>query len=40
MKTYQDFQKAVDKGQVIDFLRQAISEHQSSPDYKIALAAD
>ena len=40
MKTFQDYQEAVTKGAVIDFVRAAISEHMSSEDYKIALDAD
>lgn len=40
MKTYQDFQKAVTQGKVIDFLQQAISEHRTSEAYKIAVDAD
>ena len=40
MKTFQDFQKAVTQGQIIDFLRQAINEHRTSEAYKIAVDAD
>lgn len=40
MKTFQDFQAAVAAGETIDFLCQAINEHRSSPDYRIALDAD
>lgn len=37
MKTYQDFLKATDR---IEFIKQAILDHQSSYDYKIAVEAD
>lgn len=40
MKTFQDFQAAVAAGEMIDFLCQAINEHRSSSDYRIALDAD
>lgn len=40
MKTYQDFQKAVEIGQMIPFIRQAINEHRSSEMFRIALDAD
>lgn len=40
MKTFQDFQKAVAQGRTIDFIVQAINEHRSSPEYRIALDAD
>lgn len=37
MKTYQDFEKA---DNIIDFIKQAINEYQTSDEYKIALIAD
>lgn len=40
MKTFQDFTTAVNEGRLIEFIQAAISEHRSSPDYKIALDAD
>ena len=40
MKTYQDFQAAVQAGETVDFLCQAINEHRSSEEYRIALDAD
>lgn len=40
MKTYQDFKAAVEKGQMLDFISQAISEHRSSDMFRIALDAD
>ena len=40
MKTFQDYQAAVAAGETIDFLCQAINEHRSSPEYRIALDAD
>lgn len=40
MKTYQDFLKAVEVGQLIPFIRQAINEHRSSEVYRVALDAD
>jgi len=40
MKTFQDYQAAVAAGETIDFLCQAIKEHRSSPEYRIALDAD
>ena len=40
MKTYQDFQRAVEIGQTIPFIRQAINEHRSSEMFRIALDAD
>ena len=38
--TFQDFQKAVDKGRLLPFLRDAIEQHRNSDDYKIAVIAD
>lgn len=40
MKTYQDFVKAKEKGETIDFIKQAIQEYKASRDYRIALDAD
>lgn len=40
MKTFQDYEKAVAEGRVIDFIVNVISEYRSSADYKIALDAD
>lgn len=40
MKTYQDFKAAVEKGQMLDFISQAISEHRSSDAFRTALDAD
>ena len=40
MKTYQDFVKAVEKGEMLDFISKAISEHRSSEMYRVALDAD
>ena len=40
MKTYQDYVDAKEKGQELDFIKAAISEYKSSPEYKTALAAD
>ena len=40
MKTFQDFQAAVEKGRLLTFLRDAIQEHRNSDAYKIAVDAD
>ena len=40
IKTYQDFVEAKEKGQLLEFIKSAISEYMSSPEYKIALDAD
>ena len=40
MKTYQDYQKAVSEGKLLEFIKEAITEYQASTDYKIALDAD
>lgn len=40
MRTFQDFEKEKQEGHLIDFLRDLISEHRSSPLVKIALDAD
>lgn len=38
--TFQDFQKAVERGQTIEFIQNAIAEHRNSAAYKIAVDAD
>lgn len=38
--TFQDFQKAVQRGQTIEFIQKAIAEHRNSAAYKIAVDAD
>lgn len=38
--TFQDFQKAVERGQMIEFIQKAIAEHRNSAAYKIAVDAD
>lgn len=40
MLTYQDMQTAVEKGKLLTFLRDAITQHRNSDDYKLAVAAD
>ena len=40
MKTYQDYVEYKEKGQELDFIKGAISEYRSSPEYKTALTAD
>ena len=40
IKTYQDFIEYKEKGQELDFIKAAISEYRSSPEYKTATAAD
>lgn len=40
MLTFQDFQKAVERGQTIEFIQNAIAEHRNSAAYKIAVDAD
>lgn len=40
MLTFQDFQKAVERGQTIEFIQKAIAEHRNSAAYKIAVDAD
>lgn len=40
VKTFQDFQRAQQENNVIDFITSAISEYKSSADYKTALDAD
>ena len=39
-KTYQDWLEAKAKGDALNFIKAAIEEHRSSPEYKTALAAD
>ena len=40
MKTYQDYLEAKEKGQDIEFIKEAISDYKSSPEYHMALDAD
>lgn len=40
MLTYQDMLTAVEKGKLLTFLRDAITQHRNSDDYKLAVAAD
>ena len=40
MKTYQDFEKAKAKGEVIDFITKVINDYKSSDEYLTALEAD
>lgn len=40
MKTFQDFEKAVARGEQIKFIQDAIADHRNSPEYKIAVDAD
>lgn len=40
MKTYQEYEQAKERGQELDFIKAAISDYRSSPEYKIALSAD
>lgn len=40
MLTYQDMLTAVEKGKLLTFLRDAITRHRNSDDYKLAVAAD
>lgn len=40
MLTFQDFQNAVEKGRLLNFLRDAITEHRNSDGYEIAVIAD
>ena len=40
MKTFQDFQTAVEKGRLITFIRDAITDHRNSDQFKIAEDAD
>ena len=40
MRTFQDFQTAVEKGRQITFIRDAIEEHRNSDAYEIAVIAD
>jgi len=40
MLTYQDYLAAVEKGKLLTFLRDAITQHRNSDDYAVAVAAD
>ena len=40
IKTYQDYLEYKERGQELDFIKAAINEYRSSPEYKIALDAD
>lgn len=40
MQTFQDFQEAVQRGDTLKFLRDAIQQHRNSDAYKIAVDAD
>lgn len=40
MQTFQDFTKAVEKGQLLSFIRKAINQHRDSDEYKLAVIAD
>ena len=40
MRTFQDFQTAVEKGKQMTFIRDAIEEHRHSDAYEIAVMAD
>lgn len=40
MKTYQDYVEAKENGREVEFIRLAIDEYKSSPEYRIALDAD
>lgn len=40
MKTYQDYLKAKEAGNVLDFIKSAINEYKESQEYKIACDAD
>ena len=40
MQTFQDFQEAVQRGEIIKFIRDAIQQHRNSDAYKIAIDAD
>lgn len=40
MQTYQDFEAAKEKGQLLQFLRTAIMNHRNSDDFEIAVTAD
>ena len=40
MKTYQEYMTAKEQGQEIEFIKKAINEYKSSPEYMIALDAD
>lgn len=40
MITYQDMLTAIEKGKLLTFLRDSITQHRNSDDYKLAVAAD
>ena len=40
IKTYQEYELAKDKGQELEFIKQAINEYKSSEEYQTALDAD
>ena len=40
MKTFQEFQTAVENGDLLEFIRIAINDHKASKDYNVALDAD
>ena len=40
MKTFQDFEQAVEKGRLLQFLRDAIEEHRNSKEFRLAEIAD
>lgn len=40
MYTFQDFEKAVQKGRLLSFLRDAIEDHRNSEPFRIAVMAD
>lgn len=40
MLTYQDMLTAIEKGKLLTFLRDSITQHRNSDDYKLAVAAD
>ena len=40
MKTYQEFEAAKEKGQELEFIKQAVNEYKDSEEYHIALDAD
>ena len=40
MKTYQDYVEAREKGEILEFIKTAINEYKSEPEYKTSLDAD
>ena len=40
MKTFQEFQAAVEKGRLLSFIRDAIEDHRNSDAYRLAVIAD